>query len=71
MAGESFPVVFSSVGGDVRCVVHRLPAYEDQLRRVEETMRSLDSPVVRGVLGPELDDMKGNSTGGRKHVGHR
>ena len=42
MVGESSPVVFSSFGGDVRCVVHRddftFLAFEDQLRRVEETM---------------------------------
>ena len=72
MAGESSPVVFSSIVGDVRCVVHgddfTFLAFEDQLRRVEETMRSHYSLVVRGVLGLELDDMKEISILGRKLV---
>ena len=72
MAGESSPVVFSGFGGDVRCVVHgddfTLLAFEDQLRRVEETMRSHYSLVVRSVLGPGLDDMKEISILGRKLV---
>ena len=72
MAGESSPVVFSGFGGDVRCVVHgddfTFLAFEDQLRRVEETMRSHYSLVVRGVLGPDLDDMKEISILGRKLV---
>ena len=72
MASVSSPIVFSSMGGDVRCVVHgddiTLLAFEDQLRRVEETMRSHCSLMVRSVLGPELDDMKEISIPGRKLV---
>ena len=51
-AGESSPMMFSGFGGDVRCVVHRADftflAFEDQLRQVEDSMRSHYSLVVLG-----------------------
>ena len=72
MAGVSSPVVFPSMGFDVRCIVHEddfiFLAFEDQLRRVEETMTGHYNLMVRGVVGPELDDMKEISIPGRKLV---
>ena len=72
VAGESSPVVFCNLQGDVRCVVHRddftFLAFEDQLRQIEETLRKHYSLVVRGVLGPESGDLRKISVLGRQLV---
>ena len=72
VAGESSPVVFCNLQGDVRCVVHEgrfhISCVRDQLRQIEETLRKHYSLVVRGVLGPESGDLKKISVLGRQLV---